>query len=128
MNGQPHSSHLGKAFVANASSLVAFAVLSFVGTRLFSTVPAAEGAQALAAAIALVIALRFRARPAALLLAAALAFLLPLFISHMLWGSSIVRGAQTHLTIVAAAAAGVTLGAFLRRGAAAAPRQDAHAS
>ena len=103
------------AVVGNLAAIAVFAVLSFAGTRVFNEVPAGELVQAVAAAVAIVSSLRIRAHVATFVLSAVLAFGTAEFVAHTVWGKTAVQGGEVHLTVMAAGAIGVALGAWMTR-------------
>ena len=95
--------------------LLAFWLLLFATARAFSAFPGREFVQAAATAAAVLLAVHLRVRLVALFLAAMLAFNLSESVIHSIWTPAALRGAPTHLAVMAAGVLGVLLGLMVDR-------------
>jgi hypothetical protein len=92
--------------------LTAFGLIRFA-ERVLHGWPSSELMQTAALAVGVLVALRMRARVAALLMAGFLAFSLAELALHSIYGIRAVQGAPTHFAVMTAGAIGVALGVFL---------------
>ena len=92
--------------------LLAFWLLLFATARAFSAFPGREFVQAAATAL---LTVHLRVRLVALFLAAMLAFNLSESVIHSIWTPAALRGAPTHLAVMAAGVLGVFLGLMVDR-------------
>jgi hypothetical protein len=104
-----------RAIVMNAVAIAIFWLTGFAANYLLSEVIPTNVILSVTTAIAIAIAVRLHARPAAFFLAAMLAFAVAELIAHTMWGYGVVQGAQTHFTIMGAGILGVVFGGMLVR-------------
>ena len=115
MNSYIHStaSATGRILV----SVAAFWLLSFAGVQIaerwLGGWPATEIGQLVAAAVAAVIAFRFRAAVAAYLVLGFAAFVTAELVVHLIYGIGAAQGAPTHFAVMGAGVIGVALGAIV---------------
>jgi hypothetical protein len=108
---------MSRSLAGNVSALVLGWLLSFAGVqfagRVFDGWLASSTAQALACGVAILVALRLGAKPAAFFLAAMLAFSVSELLVHGYYGIRAAQGAPTHFAVMGAGLLGVALGALL---------------